>query len=230
MVGCHTELQYLARLELYETEKPFLANFKVSNGARSTNHIFEPKPVFVEDGHGQPFSLDVNGFAFMKHETNLQPEDFSDADRVRSVYVDEINQFVRQKFPKYTDLVFLDFEVRRRDVSFLMDKLNKYPHAQPLRAAHVDMTTEGARLKINLLPEEQIAVLEGKDFERLLRGPTTDWPLAVLDYQSLYSGRDTACNDNIFVDAPSENFLLHYNEHHRWVYLKDQKPDEIYIF
>lgn len=46
-----------------------------------------------------------------------------------------------------------------------MDKLNKYPYAQPLRAAHIDMTTEGARMKFDLLSEEQLALVKNKDFE-----------------------------------------------------------------
>ena len=71
---------------------------------------------------------------------------------------------------------------------------------------------------------------EQQSIWRLLKGPTADWPLAVLDYQSLDRDRDAVRNDNVFIDAPSENFLLHHNDRHRWVYLKNQKPDEIYIF
>lgn len=111
MSGSHTYMQYLARSELYRTEKPFLVNFKVPDHARNTNHVFEAKAVFIEDGRSKPFSLDVNGFTFMKCQTKLRPEDFYDPSLVRAVYVDEIEQFIRQHFPKHTDLVFLDFEV-----------------------------------------------------------------------------------------------------------------------
>lgn len=112
MASYQSEVQYLARSPLYETEKPFMVNLQVPEGERQTNHVFEAKTVLVHDGRNKGYSMDVNGFAFMKLHTKLEPHDFYDASKVETTYVEEIDEFVRQNWPEFSDVVFLDYNVR----------------------------------------------------------------------------------------------------------------------
>lgn len=46
-----TTLFYLARDEIYDTEKPYRVSFNVDEipGARGTNHVFAPTPTIIHD-------------------------------------------------------------------------------------------------------------------------------------------------------------------------------------
>lgn len=63
-----------------------------------------------------------------------------------------------------------------------------------------------------------------------LFGPLQDWPLGLLDYQSVNSERDLEASDNIYVHVVRETYNVYFHPDHRWYYLAGQKPDEIMVF
>lgn len=65
---------------------------------------------------------------------------------------------------------------------------------------------------------------------RVLRGPNSDWPLAVLDYTTVDPDKDSTSNDILNASSVGENKLLHASPKHRWYYLSDQNVHELLIF
>lgn len=121
-----TKIYYLERLELYETEKPYMLAFTPPGTViPKTNHFYVPYEVPVSDA--QPwkhkFSLDVHGFQFNEWATDLSADDFDDDDVVKSKYYPEIVEHMWRQFPEssqihvLTHLVSLPAPRRMRSAS-----------------------------------------------------------------------------------------------------------------
>jgi len=115
-IDVNTTIRYLARSETYQREKPYVVTFPVTDisEAKSSNHCFQSQPCTVRDARGLGnFDLDACGFTFTEHRTLLSLEEFQSPKIVESAYYSELTQFIHSHFPQFTDLVFLDYEVRR---------------------------------------------------------------------------------------------------------------------
>ena len=109
-----TTMYYMANDSLYQIEKPYYVAYSVDDipGAKRTNHIVESKRVSVKDIRGLPqFQLDEAGFTFVQAPTMLTQEQFLQPHAVRSTYFEEIQQMLKKAFPRYTDIVLLDYVV-----------------------------------------------------------------------------------------------------------------------
>ena len=65
---------------------------------------------------------------------------------------------------------------------------------------------------------------------RPLRGPNNDWPLAMCDWTTINPSTDVRINDAIRRDRVDENAILHYNEKHKWYFMKDQSVEDLTVF
>jgi hypothetical protein len=65
---------------------------------------------------------------------------------------------------------------------------------------------------------------------RTLRGPNDDWPLLLLDWQSVDVAGDQVINDIVYADEAGENFALHSNPQHKWCYLSAQEKEDVFVF
>jgi hypothetical protein len=65
---------------------------------------------------------------------------------------------------------------------------------------------------------------------RVLKGPNNDWPLALLDYETINFENDPILNDIVYENSCGENELIMANDKHRWYYLSDQSTDDLIIF
>lgn len=110
----HTTFPYLARDALYQKEKPFTTDFlPEANHVVLTNHIFDFMDLVVRDARPQreSFSLEKQGFCFLKASTNLSSDNAGDQDFVEKTYFNEIEALLHDKFPEYTRLECLDYQV-----------------------------------------------------------------------------------------------------------------------
>lgn len=115
-LSVHAEISYLARDEVYREEKPYAFTFAIPDipHAKPSNHLSEPHPVLVNDVRGEgPISLEECGFTLLNHDSMLTPDDFESSDVIETSYYQELTTLIRGSFPQYTDLVFLDHEVRQ---------------------------------------------------------------------------------------------------------------------
>lgn len=65
---------------------------------------------------------------------------------------------------------------------------------------------------------------------RTIRGPNTDWPLALCDYETLDVGNDIEFIDFVGRDSTTEGIELFYNPNQKWYFLDRQMPEEVFVF
>ncbi len=110
-----TEVYYLERLRLYETQKPYMLTFDLPTGVgKHTNHSYAPHRVKVCDAQPRrtEFFLDTHGFQFEEWETSFSSEDFDDDEIVTSKYYPDIKNRVQELFPNALEVHVLAHLVR----------------------------------------------------------------------------------------------------------------------
>lgn len=117
MAGTVTaEVNYLKRLPLYKTEKPFQLFIPVDKNSadpRTSNLEFEPREqrfVDIRD-NSSAFSLDDHGFQVKQHLTSLEPASFLDRAVVESKYLPEVEQILKSIDGGYDKIVIFDWRV-----------------------------------------------------------------------------------------------------------------------
>ena len=187
--GVDTTIQYLARNELYETEKPYAADFEVNEqtGAQKTNHIFLAQRVWINTIEApDDFDIDTHGFCVIKAKTNLKPEAaLKNPREVEAAYMNEVKAILHRRFPEYSRLEGIDFvvsaraslqplyllavhlQVRQRDERFPSDAVAVVEHEQPACLAHSDFSAHGAILQLKASFPGQEEYFEDKNFDIL---------------------------------------------------------------
>lgn len=99
----HTTLNYYIPLG---PDPPFHYVDKPPPGKPEHNIGLEAKPVVIHDarGHESEFTLDKNGFQFMKHVS--QYLDFDDKEKIQSVYYKEVEELVKRELGARKVFVF----------------------------------------------------------------------------------------------------------------------------
>jgi hypothetical protein len=109
-----TDMRYFSRDEKFDVEKPYILSFSANGiaGAESTNHEFVDTPIQIQALRALPTpNLDTHGFTYLSLPTRLSWDDFARENTVRTAYFDEITQAIRARFPRYTDIVYVDYQV-----------------------------------------------------------------------------------------------------------------------
>src|SRR6187402_3540278 len=112
-----SHMTFLSRNELYQKEKPYSADFPVDDieGAKINNHTYDVLPITLHDARvaTQSFTLDREGFCYIKAKTTLHAEDATnERTEVMDLYTKELINVIRKNFPQYHDIKFMDFQVR----------------------------------------------------------------------------------------------------------------------
>ncbi|KAH8649068.1 hypothetical protein BX600DRAFT_474476 [Xylariales sp. PMI_506] len=229
---------YLKKLDLYATEKPYeilvpMSLFPDANIPK-TNLAFETVEVEIKDVRGREdhYSLDNNGFAFTKHDAPTI--DFSDREAIEQEHISGVQQLLRRQIPGIKRLFSFDWRVRK---SISPDEFSKrtidledgLDALLPAVHPHVDQS-KGAAI-------QRVKMHMGDDADELLRGRVriinvwqplscvSSWPLALCDSQSVIKG-DLVDSDIIRRRYVGETSFGAYNSKHRWHYLSNQTPEE----
>jgi len=93
-----TTINFIQQHTLYEEEKPYLLTYEPPNDFPKTNVKLDKREMSINDirGNEQDFTIDQNGFSIMKIESKLSYEDFNDADLVKSIYLREVAETVKE--------------------------------------------------------------------------------------------------------------------------------------
>jgi hypothetical protein len=105
------QIVHIARDPLYESEKPYAADF--SAPGKGSNHIFDPKDVIVKDARHQRnvFTLEKNGFCLLDCPTSATFESLSFDESAVLAYYQEMETFVMKQFPEYSRVVIMEHQV-----------------------------------------------------------------------------------------------------------------------
>ena len=166
-------------------------------------------------------SLDVNGFAFTRHETEVG--DFYDDEEVRGVYYAEMEQLIEQATGAVEVVVF-DHTVR-------MDGGEAQDARKPVRKVHGDYTpTSGPQRVRDLIAEDEAdRWLKGRfaiiNVWRPIAGPVQTAPLAFIDTTSTLP-EDFRTVDLVYPDRRGEIFGVAHSPDHRWFYFPDMERNE----
>jgi hypothetical protein len=146
-------LPYLERSPLYEIEKPYSSNFDVSGfpGARATNHKIQRYNHIVHDirHQDQRFTLASNGFEHIKAETGINATNCDNADFLSAKCKSDIGVILRQNFPYYSKILYLDHQVRKRSALFPSKPGQLVKYLQPAAMPHIDFTSRGAFIRMS---------------------------------------------------------------------------------
>jgi len=84
------------------------------------------------------------------------------------------------------------------------------------------------------LPPSEVPELLKKRFQiinlwRPISHPAWDWPLALCDYRSVNTVKDTVPISLIYPDTKGETLGIKYSEDYKWKYLYGMTPDEMVL-
>lgn len=190
-------------------------------GVPAWTGIDDPQEVRIEDVRGREaeFTLDRNGFAFVKAPTEIR--DFYAVEDVRRIYYPEIERLLGDRLGASRVFVF-DHQLRNGgDPS----------QAQPSRRVHNDHTVNSAPRRVrDHLGSEAGELLQHRfgivNVWRPVRGPVLDSPLALCDARS-FTDDDLIASDLIYPHLRGETSSVAYRPEHRWYYLSEMQTDEV---
>jgi hypothetical protein len=88
-------LNFLARLPMYETIKPYAFRTAPGNGFPATNVENESVPVQIRNMRVHSASYETHGFSFHDVPTAMTRNDYDDAKRIQRIRIPEIEGFLR---------------------------------------------------------------------------------------------------------------------------------------
>jgi hypothetical protein len=210
-------------------EKLVNETFGPSNIHRRSSGTLEWRRVSIRDGRplASRFSLDKNGFVFVKHETAVQ--DFFDQQRLASAYYPEVAQLIKQVSGAARVFVF-DHTLRSGDEAEREAKLVR----EPVLWAHNDYTEWSAPQRVrDLLPEEAGTLLARRfaiiQVWRAINRPIQSNPLAIADAASV-AFEDLLIAERRYPDRVGQTYRLRYNSAHRWFYFPEMRREEALVF
>ncbi|KAF2226463.1 hypothetical protein BDZ85DRAFT_191401 [Elsinoe ampelina] len=225
-------LSFLKRASFWDEQKPYRLRYTPENGFPVTNFTYESQDVSIHSLRDEEdkMSLDDSGFEVQKLVSEVPYADFDDYDKVRSVYVQEVVDFVtRLRGARQIT------QLRRRHAEFPLSSGTTLKYEQPSNLAHiVDLTLEGARGIIRELYGDQAAAILAGRFEvvtvwKPLR-TVTDWPLTMCDARTVDHDKDVIAADAVYEQYVAENAIVHFSPNFRWYFLPHQTEDEILLF
>jgi hypothetical protein len=208
--------------------KPVNETFGPGNIHRRNSGTHEQRPMRIENGRlAGTFSLEVNGFEFVRHETRMR--DFFDAEELERVYYPEVEALIR-KVSGASRVVVFDHTLRSGDEAEREAKLVR----EPVLNVHNDYTEwSGPQRVRELLPDEAGELLRRRfaivQVWRAIDRPIEANPLAIADARSL-APRDLIACERRYPHRVGETYRIRHNPDHRWFYFPEMRRDEALVF
>jgi len=233
-----TSMHFLQRSDLYSTVKPYSLRFEPPEGFERSNIKLERREdLKIEDARPiiKDFSLEKEGFKIVNMESKMAYDDFEDDTKLVQVYLSEIANTLRELLGAAHVQIF-EHTVRKRHPEFPVATGEPYQWNQPTSMAHVDTTATWAADMVRRLNGDEKAekLLQGRvqcvNTWKPLRGPVRDWPLALCDARTVESSTDFEAADLVYAEYVVENRQIYRSDRHKWYYISDQQPNEMWVF
>jgi hypothetical protein len=205
--------------------------FSYTGGPGSTEAnnggTLEPHAVTLRNGRAGEFSLERNGFRFVRHDTRMA--DFFDEAEVRRVYYPEMERLVREQTGAARVVVF-DHTLRTADDADR--EARKIREVVP--RVHNDYTTwSGPQRVKDFLPDEAERLLARRfaivQVWRPIRHPVETFPLALCDAPSL-APEDLVISERRYPNRIGQTYAIAYSPAHRWYWFPRQRREEAIVF
>ncbi|TBU23189.1 hypothetical protein BD311DRAFT_868949 [Dichomitus squalens] len=212
------------------TEEPYQYVQAPPEGKAPHNLGSEPHEVTVRDARGREdeFSLDKNGFQFVKYPS--VEKEFDDEERIKAVYYPEVEKLLKEVAGAKRVFIF-DHTIRRKPGSpEALQGTGVIPRG-PVERVHIDQTYNASveRVKYHL-PEDAERLLKSRvriiNVWRPIHHPVAHKPLAVSDWRYL-DENDLVPVHFIYPHRTGSTYSVKYNPNHQWWHLSDQTPDEV---
>ncbi|KAI0771214.1 hypothetical protein BD413DRAFT_65290 [Trametes elegans] len=221
-----TTLNYFAPIG---DEAPYRYIYKTPPEGKPEHNLGDdPRQVVVHDarGHESEFSLDVQGFQFVRHVST--EKEFVDEDSIQGGYYKEVEALLKEVTGAKRIFIF-DHTIRRHH-----EKDGSVPRTQsrgPVERVHIDQTYEASVKRVRqLLGDDADRLLESRvqliNIWRPITNPVFHRPLAVSDWRAL-DEKDLVPVRYLYPDREGATFSVRYNPKHRWWHLAQQTPDEV---
>ncbi|HLH95138.1 MAG TPA: CmcJ/NvfI family oxidoreductase [Xanthobacteraceae bacterium] len=220
-----------ATLEYYldTGEKPFTYTGGPGSLDVRTGGGRDPRVVTLHNGRlsAQDFTLERNGFRFVRHDTKVV--DFFDETEVRGRYYAEMEALVKAETGASRVVVF-DHTLRTADDAAREQRKIR----EVVRRVHNDYTEwSGPQRLRDVLPGEADALLSRRfaivQVWRPIRYPVETFPLAICDAQSL-SSSDLVISERRYPNRVGQTYAITYNPAHRWYWFPHMRREEALVF
>jgi hypothetical protein len=189
----------------------------------------DPRRVTMHNGrpHVREFTLERNGFRFVRHDTKVA--DFYDEDEIRRVYYPEMEALIKAESGAKRVVVF-DHTLRTAN-----DELRESKQIREVvRRVHNDYTEWSAPQRVrDILPDEAGQLLNGRfaiiQVWRPIRHPVETYPLAMADAQSL-SPDDMVISERRYPNRVGQTYAITYNPAHKWFWFPRMRREEALVF
>jgi hypothetical protein len=173
------------------------------------------------------FSLDVNGFVFVDHDTAVT--DFLDPKQIETVYTAEIERLIAEQSGA-SRVVMFDHTLRSGDDKQRKEQLLR----EPVKSAHNDYTEVSAPRRVSeILPDEADELLKHRfaviQVWRAIRNPIEADPLCICDSRS-FDHSDLLRAERRYPHRVGETYRMSYNPRHEWYYFPRMTRDEALVF
>jgi hypothetical protein len=231
-----------AELDVFPDSVQATLNYVVSNGEKlftytggpgsldvRTGGTVDPRPVAMHNGrpHVNEFSLERDGFRFVRHDTKMK--DFFDEAEVRSTYYREMEDLIKAESGAKRVVVF-DHTLRTAD-----DELReKQRIREVVRRVHNDYTEwSGPQRVRDILPDEAEELLKRRfaiiQVWRPIRHPVESMPLAIADARSV-AFEDFVISERRYPNRIGQTYAITYNPDHHWFWFPRMRRDEALVF
>ncbi|KAI0771220.1 hypothetical protein BD413DRAFT_476455 [Trametes elegans] len=196
-------------------------------GTPPTNIGLDPHPVLVHDarGHEEDFSLDKNGFQYVKWPS--VEKEFDDDERIKEKYYPEVEEILKKVAGAKRVHIF-DHTIRRPPAPGTQAGPQ---NRSPVERVHIDQTYNASVARVQYhLPGDAERLLKSRvriiNVWRPIHHPAAHKPLAVSDWRHL-DEHDLVSVRFIYPHREGSTYSVRYSPDHRWYYLSNQTPDEV---
>jgi hypothetical protein len=173
------------------------------------------------------FSLDVNGFRFVRHDSAVA--DFYDDAAVERVYYPEMERLVMAESGARRVVVF-DHTLRTEDPEIRETRKIR----EVVRRVHNDYTEWSAPQRVRDIMGEEAEALLRRRFAivqvwRPINRPVETWPLAICDARTVRD-ETLVVTERRYRGRTGQTYAITYDPGHRWYWFPRMRPDEALVF
>ncbi|KAK5725423.1 hypothetical protein LTR15_003609 [Elasticomyces elasticus] len=244
----YVKLNYTKPSKLYETETAFQTFLPIHPShpdQRRHNVDFEssPEPQRIRDvrGREEEFDIDVHGFQYFKHKSQLTAREMFNKKSIKEVYLPEVAKLLQERLQGADHVILFDWRLRHAEMNphagRQMDYSDELQRVGPTPRAHIasaDQTDAGVMRRLERHVGGDVwKLLKGRlrmiNVWRPIYGPVEDCPLAVCD------GRTYPREGIVGIDMHKPGFLgqsagVQYRDGMEWYYMSRQMDDEPVVF